>query len=553
MTPEQIILTSICGLGIFLFGINLMSNALKKLAGAKMKTILEKTTNTPIKGVLIGFLITALIQSSSGTTAIVVSLITAGLLPLPQAMAIIIGANIGTTTTSILVGLDLGATSPIFILLGSLMIFFFKRKNITRTGEAILGFGFLFYGLDLLGSGLGALTEYDWFLQVLNTLSSNSFITLFTGFAMTGIIQSSSATIGILQTLYSVEGSTISLSIAIAFMLGANLGTTITGLIASISGSRDAKRATLFHILFNLIGIIIFMSILDPFAQGIMFIADNVLHIGNNPASIIALANFSFNLIVCLLVVWFIPLFVKLIIKIIPYSEKEKLIDPSDRLNESLILNAPGLAIESARQIILQMSTFALSMFENVKEYILTNNVKCAENVRYHESLLDSYESKIHDYLTKLVTSSLNNTLAEEHTICLDTIRDFERIGDHCVNIIEFMEERYRQGISFNQVTLDNVTKMTTTLSEMLISADKCFKTNDISEAQNILKLEPTIDALEKSTRQLEISLIADGSIKYNDIDFVDILANLERIGDHCTNIAENIAFHSLHEKIIKD
>lgn len=549
---ENIIFSAIAGLGIFLFGINLMSNSLKKLAGAKMKMILEKTTNTPIKGILVGFLITTLIQSSSGTTALVVSLITAGLLTLPQAISIIIGANIGTTTTSILIGLDIGKYAAIFILAGAILVFFFKQKKINRSGNAILGFGLLFFGLNLMGDSLSTLTTEPFFENIMSVLSNNRFLSFFTGTFLTGIIQSSSATIGIIQKLYVVENSTLTLSIAIPFMLGANVGTTITGILASLGGSRNSKRAALFHIIFNVTGVIIFLILLNPFISLLQLFENNLIH--HTSGTTIAFANVFFNASLALTLGWFIHLFEKLIVKILPYTTEEQRINtPKDKLNKKLIKSSPILAIESARFVICDMAHITLKMFKETKSLILDNNKSAIEEINSYESMLDIYDSNIHDYLTELVSSSLDNYTAHTHAICLDTIRDLERIGDHCTNLKEFIVERIDQKINFNQDSIKNVQKMLELLEFMVTNSINSFVSNDKELAKQVTIIEPEIDALEKSSRKEELNLMATGVIKDSDLHFVDILANLERIGDHANNIAENILVDSVQSKLIKE
>lgn len=549
MDTLQIVLSIIGGLGIFLFGIYHMSASLKKLAGSKLGIIIEKSTNTTLKGILVGFLITAIIQSSSGTTAIVVGLITAGLLSLKQALAIIIGANIGTTVTSILIGLNLGQYAAIPILIGAIMLLFFKDKRVLNIGNTLIGLGLLFFGLELMSDSLKVVLSEPWFEDSIVFMQQNPLLGFLAGIGLTAIVQSSSATIGIIQNMYNISG-TISLMLAIPFILGANVGTTITGIFAAFGGSRDAKRAALFHLFFNLIGSIIFMIALQPFVMMLEAMQNTFTFL--NRSSIISFATIFFNLSVSLLLVWFIKYFVILIEKIIPYSEKEKSISIDKKLNLSLIKTAPTLALASAKTLLEAMTAMVQEMYTHTVTYIHTNDNKSLAKIKEIEEVIDNYDSHLHDYLTKIPSSAIGEAASLQKTEYLDTINDLERIGDHCTNIAELMEERHQNKLQFKDKSLENIDLFTSTIAKMIDLSLLAFRSDDKDAAQSVTKIEPTIDRMEKEMRKDEIILLHDGASTNRDLNFVDILSNLERIGDHCTNISENILYHGLHENIVK-
>lgn len=549
METLKIVLGIIGGLGIFLFGIYHMSASLKKLAGSKLRMIIEKSTNTPLKGILVGFLITAIIQSSSGTTAIVVGLITAGLLTLPKALAIIIGANIGTTFTSILIGLDIGQYAAIPILLGAIMLLFFKKKLVVNLGNVIVGLGLLFFGLELMSDSLKVVLSEPWFTDSIHFIEKTPILGFLAGIGLTALVQSSSATIGIVQNMYNISGN-ITLMVAIPFILGANVGTTITGIFASLSGSRDAKRAALFHLLFNLIGSFIFMLALYPFVRMLEAMEKSLYFL--NKSSIISFATVFFNLTVSLLLSWFIKYFVKFIEIIIPYSKKEKNISLENRLNQALIKTAPTLALAGARSLVTTMTDFIKELFSYTLLYIHTNDSKSLIRIRELEEVIDNYDSHLHDYLTKIPSSAIGELSSLEKTEYLDIIGDLERIGDHCTNIAELMEERHQNKLIFKDQSLTNIDLITKTIEKMIEESTKAFNENDENAARIVIDLEPTVDQMEKDMRKAEITLLSDGASTNRDLNFVDILSNLERIGDHTTNISENVLYHGQHEKIVK-
>lgn len=553
MSSFQILMNAFGGMAIFLYGIYIMGDALKGLAGNKLRMVIEKSTNKVWKGIIIGFVLTAIIQSSSGLTAIVISLIAAGLMTLPQAIPVIMGANIGTTVTSVLVGFDIGGISLIFVIIGTLIVFFIKSKKMHYLGLTILGFGLLFFGLDTMGTGLGKIVNNPAFTDIVRTLD-NPALGILAGALLTAIVQSSSALIAIAQQIYATPlasgAHSISLIATISIIIGSNIGTTVTALLASLSSSRNAKRAALAHLLFNITGCIIFSLLLYPFTNLMQIMEDNIMYFKNNPAHVIAVVHIIFNVVTTLVLCWFVKLLVKIVEKLIPLTESEKLIKGVDKLEPSLIEQAPVFAIANAKKVTVDMFQIVLQMFDDTKKYINENDNKLFARINNLEDVTDNYDNKLHDYLVQVSSSTLSFVAIHEQAICFDTIRDLERIGDHLLNLAEFMEERYSNNYVFQEETLNMLNHLLELLSSMINDAFISFKNNDKKSARRVRATEPQIDELEKKYRKAEVSILTSGvsNILNADLHFVDILANLERIGDHCNNIADNILFESLHD-----
>lgn len=553
MNSFQVLMYAFGGMAIFLYGIYIMGDALKGLAGNRLRTIIEKSTNKVWKGILVGFVLTAIIQSSSGLTAIVISLIAAGLMTLPQAVPVIMGANIGTTVTSILVGFDIGGISLIFVTIGVIIVFFIKQKKMHYMGLAILGFGLLFFGLDTMDQGLKVIVDNPSFTDIVKTLD-NPVLGILAGVVLTAIVQSSSALIAIAQQIYATPlasgAHSISLIATISIIIGSNIGTTVTALLSSLSSSRNAKRAALAHLLFNITGCIIFVILLYPFTNLMQMMEDNIPYFKHNPAHVIAVVHIVFNIVTTFVLCWFVKLLVKIVEKIIPLTESERLIKGVDKLEVSLIEQAPVFAIANAKKVTIDMFQIVLQMFDDTKKYINGNDNKLFNRINNLEDVTDNYDNKLHDYLVKVSSSTLSFVAIHEQAICFDTIRDLERIADHLLNLAEFMEERYSNNYVFQEETLNMLNHLLELLTSMINDAYVSFKNNDKKSARRVRATEPQIDELEKKYRKAEVSILTSGvtNILNADLHFVDILANLERIGDHCNNIADNILFESLHD-----
>ncbi len=526
------------GLGIFLFGINLMGDSLKAMAGNKIKIIIEKSTNTPLKGILMGILITALLQSSSGTTAITVGLVRAGLMTLPQAVGIILGANIGTTVTSFLLGLPIKEYALPIMALGSFLIFFFGRKKTKQFGGVLLGFGMLFYGLDIMGGALKQLVNLPAFEQALLSVAETPILGLVVGALSTAVIQSSSATIGILQELYTT--GYIPLIGAIAIVFGDNIGTTVTAVLASLGGSVAAKRTAAAHVLFNIIGSIVFMLFLGVYTRLIQGMELAFLD-GEKHKLTISYAHMIFNITNTFIMFWFVKQLVWLVTKII--RGEDGLIEVDfQALQEDLIEEAPVLALESAKIVVTNMGKLTEQMFDSTVEYSFSNQKKLFENGMQIEEMLDTIDKKAHDYLVKIAQGGLDSESSQLQASYVDTIRDFERIGDHCTNILQFFEHRYDNKIALSEDAEKELSRLYDIVKESIGLTIKAFEHYDKEAAMQVIEREEVIDRLVIKNRKRHIMRInhADSS-EQEDEFYVDILSNIERIGDHCNNIVINI------------
>ncbi len=524
------------GLGIFLFGIKFMGDGLQKSAGDKLRDILDRFTTNPFMGVLAGIIVTVLIQSSSGTTVITVGLVSAGFMTLRQAIGVIMGANIGTTVTAFIIGIDIGEYALPIIALGSILIFFFKSNKTTSIGQIVFGFGALFYGLELMSGGMKPLRSLEAFHELTVNMSSNPILGVVIGTVFTVIVQSSSATIGILQGLYAEN--LINIDAALPVLFGDNIGTTITAVLASIGASVAARRAAATHVLFNLIGTAIFMLLLIPFTKIITSLQGSL---NLNEEMTIAFAHGIFNTTNTIIQFPFIGLLALIVIKLIPGDDS--LIDyKSKHLDPNFIKQSPSIALGQAKEEVLRMGQFAIKGLEETSNFVNTRQTKHAESAYQLESAINNLDRKITDYLVQLATSPLSTNDSEEHTTLMDTVRDIERIGDHFENIVELVEYQNSNKVKITDSAMKDLEEMfaltISTVQEALQSLDH----KDLDAARHVVEKENQIDKMERTLRKQHILRLNEGKCSGSaGIVFVDIISNLERIGDHAVNIAEAV------------
>jgi len=527
------------GLGIFLFGIHIMSDSLKLLAGKRLKLIIEKSTKYPIYGILIGILITGLIQSSSGTTALTVGLVRAGLMTLPQAVGIIIGANIGTTITSFLIGLKIKNYALPIIAAGSFLIFFSKTKKWKHLGGSLLGFGMLFYGLGAMESSLKQLVNLPSFINLFVRFGDTPLLGVLVGSIATMAVQSSSATVGLIQSLYATGG--IPIIGAIALVFGSNIGTTITAILASIGGSIASKRAALAHVIFNILGALLFIILIVPYTSLIVFLEKQFLN-GEPVEMTISFAHMGFNIVNTLLIMWFVKQLVWIVTKLIPGNDILVQNDMHMMLNPALIKESSTIALEASKKAILSMGDITKKMLDDVITYSFQEQKELLENGIMLEELLDTFDHKIHDYLVKISTNDLTEKESSMQAECVDTIRDLERIGDHCTNLFQFFEQRYESKIQLNDEASLELKVLYFKAQSIITLALNAFDTQDKEIAKQVNHLEDEIDTLVLTYRKRHIKRLNDHTIEESkDSFYVDILSNIERIGDHCNNIAVNV------------
>ncbi len=533
-----LIILVLAGLGLFLYGINRMSSSLKAIAGDRLKTIIKKTTDSPLKGILVGIVVTILIQSSSGTTALIVGLVGAGLMTLPQAIGVIMGANIGTTLTVLMMGLPISDYFISFVFIGSAIYFFAKKKKTKEIGQALFGFGILFLGLTLMSQGLNQIfTEYEEQSKNLFTYFSNyPILGLLLGTIFTAIIQSSAASLGILQALYA--GGTIKLIGAISIMIGANVGTTITAIFSAIGGTTESKRTACVHTMFNVIGAILFMIILYPYTILIEKI-ESLCHL--NGELTIAVSHIIFNIVVTFVLFWFRNYMAKLACKMFKDKTSTNVIYRG--LNDhSLIKKSTSMALEFVSTAIKYMTEKVLEYFDLTYKYSFENIKGTIEEADVLEKELDTLDKQIHDYLIRITQEGVNKEDSNTLSKYLDTIKDLERIGDHLTNIIEFFNQRYDSNLKLSEEGSKDLNNMFSALEKMIKNSCDAINTWNKDEAKVVIEIEKSVDEMEEVYRKRHIIRINKGICTVSDLDYyVEILSNLERIGDHADNIANNV------------
>ena len=528
------------GFGLFLFGIEFMGGGLKSIAGDKMRYYIEKYTSTPLKAILIGIVLTVLMQSSSASTAITISFVRAGLMTLNQAAGIVFGANIGTTFTTLLISLNLDQYTLYIVAVGALLLSFSKKKKVKYVGSIIFGFGMLFFGLSLMGDALAEIKELPQFEAVAISMSNNPLLSLGAGIILTALVQSSAATIAIIQKLY--QAGAIDIYAAIPFMFGANIGTTITGILAALGGSLGARRTAGLHTLFNILRSIIGMLILTPYTHFILQLADKF---NLSPMMQIAFANIIFSTLATICFTPFMQKMVKIVSKIIPGSEKERPDVNIDNLDEDISNYLPAAAIHSAEIAISQMAKVVRDDIVDTKDYLNKPGTKeDQEYLNQSEALINRMDKKITEYLIRISqhTSSMSEHDNDKIRLDLEIVKNLERIGDLATNLVEFFQMVFDDSGQFTEYAYSEINKMFDTLIEMF---DKCivvYETSDNDTYMELLDLEDKLDSMEFKFRNNHFDRLSNnacGSAIAASV-YADILGNLERMGDHCRNIGRS-------------
>lgn len=533
---QSLVIEFLGGIGIFLMGIKMMGDGLQKSAGDSLRDILDRFTTNPFLGVLAGIIVTVLIQSSSGTTVLTVGLVNAGFMTLRQAIGVIMGANIGTTVTAFIIGIDVGEYSLLFLALGAFTIFFFKKQKIVAVGQAVFGFGALFYGLELMSSGMTPLRSLEAFQDLTVSMSEVPILGVVIGTVFTVIVQSSSATIGILQGLYG-QGA-IELKAAIPVLFGDNIGTTITAVLASIGTSVAAKRAAYTHVTFNLIGAIIFIILLYPFTQFIYYLQSSL---NLNPEMTIAFAHGSYNIANTIIQFPFIGALAWLITRLVPGDDV--IIEYKPKHLDSIFLQqSSSLALAQAKLEVVRMGKYAYQGLEETHNYITTQNPKSSEMALQIEGALNNLDRKITDYLVDIASTNLTEPESVEHTGLMSAIRDIERIGDHFENVVELVDYKMSNKVSLTEQAIEDLNKMFDLTYMTVKQAVESLEMNDKEAALEVIQKEDQIDKMERKFRKNHIIRMNEGICNGTaGIVFVDVLSNLERIGDHAVNIAQNV------------
>ena len=537
MNISGMVLGLIGGLGLFLYGMTLMSDSLEKAAGAKLRGVLELFTKNRYVGIIVGVVFTAIIQSSSAATVMVVSFVNAGLMTLYQAIGVIYGANIGTTVTSQLVSFNLSQYAPVFIMAGVLMLMIFKNPTVKKAGEVVIGFGILFLGISTMSSSMGALKELPAIQNLFMSLD-NRFFALLLGLVITAIVQSSSVTVSIVLLL--AQQGLLPLKICFFIILGCNIGACMSAMLASLSGKKNAKRAALIHLLFNIIGSIIMAVIL---LIGSDWIEALIMHIsGGNLGRCVANTHTIFKVFQVIILMPFMSWIVKLTYLIVPGEDNDvedeyemKYIGDGDRLSSAT-------AIPQVCSEISHMGEIAIGNLEKALDALLTKDDKAAKEVFEVEKRIDYMNKEITDYLVKANQISLPVGDRKKLGALFHVVSDIERVGDHAENIAEDVEKLIDMKEDMNGMAGDEIRRMQEMTVKILHLSMDMFNLEDDSHLQEILDLENAIDAKERELQDLHVKCLTTGECSAQvGMMFSDLASNLERVADHATNIAFSI------------
>lgn len=517
------------GLGLFLYGMKLMGDGLENIAGDKLKGILEKITSNRLMGVIVGTVVTAVIQSSSATTVMVVSFVNAGLMSLMQATGVILGANIGTTITAQMVSFKLDAIAPIFIGVGAIILLAAKKKKTKDIAYIALGFGILFMGMGMMSGAMKPVSKLPIFEEFIIVMGRNPLLGVLVGVIMTAILQSSSATTGILVAL--AAAGTIDMKLAFPVVLGCNIGTCVTSMLAAITANRTAKKAALLHLTFKILGTIIFL----PFASQVVKLVGYMTP--DNVGRQVANAHTIFNISITVIMLPIATYVVNFINKIIPDEEsieKEGSIYLDKKLLETPVVASGQVIKETVRMANKAKENFELSMMAFTE-----GNSDLISKVYENEKLINTLEKEITEYLVELSQHNLPKENAMLISETYHTINDIERIGDHSENIVELANVRLNENMTISEDALIELNEIYKATLEALEIAIEKYENNDKEHDLKVDKIEEKIDNLEKKFRNNNIKrLNGKKCMAKTGVIFFDLLSNLERIGDHANNIA---------------
>ncbi len=517
------------GLGLFLYGMNLMGSGLQRAAGTKLKRIIEVLTTNIFMGVILGALVTMIIQSSGATTVMVIGFVNAGIMSLVQATGVIMGANIGTTVTAQLIAFNLTDYAPIAVIVGVGIWILTSNKKTKETAEILIGIGILFIGMGMMSDGLSPLADSPAFTKLMTSLD-NPVLGMLAGFILTTALQSSSASIGLLQALASQGLITVNLAFPILF--GENIGSTTTALLSSIGANKTAKRAAMIHFIFNVTGTIIFMTILQ---YPIAWLVENLSP--GNVSRQIANAHTFFNLINVIIQIPFAKFLVKIVEWLIPGEDINE--EMASIYLDNRIIETPSIALGQVNKEILRMGELVLENLKMSQEILSQAKYNLAEEVLEREALINRLEREITEYLVRLSHASLSDKQHSEINNLLYTINDLERIGDHIENLVELSYDMEATNLEFSDHAKNGLREMFEKCIEVVEKTKKAFEFNDPVLAKEVKEIEDEIDKLEIQNRKDHIDRLNRMECQTGPgIVFLDALSNLERVSDHSLNIA---------------
>ncbi|MBE6592541.1 MAG: Na/Pi cotransporter family protein [Ruminococcaceae bacterium] len=561
------ILTLLCGLALFLYGMDVMGDALKKSAGRKLKTILGDLTSNKFKGFLLGLGVTAIIQSSSATTVMVVGFVNSGTMLLGQAVGVIMGANVGTAVTAwitALNGIEGGADAtailkwlkpeawmPILAIIGICLLMFSKKNKLKDVGTILLGFAVLMTGMDIMSGAVSGLKNDPGFCQIL-TLFENPLLGVLAGTILTAVVQSSSASIGILQAL-AVGTGAISFGAAIPIILGQNIGTCITAMLSALGANKNGKRAAFVHLYFNIIGVAFWLTMY--YLVGWIFSLTGAFDLFGlaNTTMIdmwgIAIVHTVFKILSVITLFPFTKLLEKLACLTVRGSDKKG--DEYTNMLDERLLDTPTVAIDRSRAVAAQMAVISMDSFKKSMQILDSYDSKIADEIRKEEDTADIYEDELGSYLVKLSERNMDAVDSHEVTKLLHMIGDFERISDHAVNLLESAEELKDKSLSFSKQAQHELHALTGAVEEILTITKEAFVESDMNKAAMVEPLEQVVDYLKDQIRFHHTLRLqkSECTIEHGFV-LADILTNLERVSDHCSNIAGCLIEMSRHDAL---
>ena len=533
---QEILFHFLGGLGLFLYSIKTMGDGLQQAAGDRLRFYIDKYTSNPFFGVLVGIGMTALIQSSSGVTVITVGLVSAGLLTLRQAIGIVMGANIGTTVTSFIIGFKLGDYALPMLFIGAICLFFTTNRSINNIGRIIFGVGGIFFALNLMSGAMEPLKDLQVFRDYMVELSKSPILGVFVGTGLTLLIQASSATIGILQNLYA--SGLIDLQGALPVLFGDNIGTTITAIIASLGANIAAKRVAGAHVAFNVIGTVICIVFLVPFT-GLIQWFESTLNLA--PEMTIAFAHGTFNITNTIIQFPFIGALAYFVTKLIPGEDEVVKYEPL-YLDEHLIKQAPSIALGNAKKELLHLGNYASKAFDLSYNYIIDLNEKVAEKGHKTEEAINTIDEKLTRYLITLSSEALSQKESEVLTNILDSSRDLERIGDHAEALINLTDYLQRKNVEFSEAALQELADIYQKTTGFIKDALDSVENNDIEKAQSLIDRHKEINNMERVLRKTHIKRLNKGECSTQaGVNFIDIISHYTRVSDHAMNLAEKV------------
>lgn len=536
------------GIALFLYGMSVMGNGLEKISGGKMEKALEKLTGNILSSVALGAIVTGVLQSSSATTVIVVGLVNAGIMQLRQAVGVIMGANIGTTVTAQLIRLsDIDSSStalqffkpstlaPLAAMVGILLYMASKKAKRREIGQMLVGFGVLFAGMFAMEAAVAPLQHSPAFVNAL-TAMSNPILGVLAGAIVTAVIQSSSASVGMLQAI-SATG-VLHFSTAFPIIMGQNIGTCITPILSSIGASKNAKRSALIHLYFNIIGTIVFLT-----AAYSLKAAIGAPEFWNQPIGRTGIANFHtfFNIVVTTVLLPFSNLLVRLAYATIKDHGEDEKFKVLELLDERL-LKSPSIALQQCGHMITKMAELAQKNFLDSVELLAKFDTKTADRINENENLIDKIEDKLEHYLIKLSAQPVSDEDSRTISTALHMVKDYERISDYCVNLMECAEEMQSASVFFSQQASDELDVLIGAVNDIIITSNQAQMSSSTTIAKRIEPLEETIDAIVERLKDMHVERLKVGECNiHSGIVFLEILTNLERIADHCSNIGLSI------------